>query len=127
MPDFSKSRVGDRVYDIRYGEGKITSVNKSGSNFPITCHFPATGEYETYDLNGKWDDRHVGPVLFHAKPEISDQPPPKRKVRRQIWLNVYSHVLGSVYVYQHETKEKADDCATRGRIACVPVEWEEDE
>lgn len=127
MPDFSKARVGDRVYDIRFGEGKITSVDKSGRNFTITCSFPGTDVYEIYDRNGKWDYRHIGPVLFHAKPEISDPPPPKRKVKRQVWLNVYLNVHGSVYIYSYETKEKADDCANRDRIACVPVEWEVEE
>ena len=148
MPDFSNARVGDRVYDIRFGEGKITSVNKSGRNFTITCSFPATASFpaidEYYDRNGKWDYRHIGPVLFHAKPEISDPPPPKRKVKRQAWLNIYpannrlSAFSGSTEgsklsageilyrIYYYETKEKADEAANNKRIACISIEWEEE-
>lgn len=127
MPDFSKARVGDRVYDIRHGEGKITSVNNSGSNFPIACHFPETDEHETYDLDGKLVKWHIGPVLFHAKPEISDPPPPKRMIKRKAWLNINKLSKTDTAVYTHGTKEDADRYARRYRVACIPIEWEEEE
>ena len=123
MPDFSKARVGDRVYDIRHGEGVIVIVDDHCA-YPIVCRFGESRREASFTLSGLSKSTDATPTLYWSKPEISDPPPPKRKVKRQIWLNVYLHVRGSVYVYNYETKEKADDCATRDRIACIPIEWE---
>ena len=127
MPDFSKARVGDVVYDIRYGHGKITHINP-GDDYSIVCYFHEAQEKETYTIDGRTHDWHIGPVLFHAKPEISDPPPPKRKMKRQAWLNIYpANSMPPIIICNHETKEQADALANNERIACIPIEWEEEE
>jgi hypothetical protein len=126
MPDFSKAHVGDSVYDIRYGHGKITHINP-GDDYSIVCYFKEVQEQETYTIDGRTHDWHIGPVLFHAKPEISDPPPPKRMIKRKAWLNINKLSKTDTAVYTHGTKEQADAAAVKSRIACIPIEWEEEE
>jgi len=58
-----------------------------------------------------------------GRPTISDPPPPKRKVKKNGWLNVYPCDTRAVW----STKSKADQEADDRRVACVPIEWEEEE
>ena len=47
---------------------------------------------------------------------------PKR-VKKEGWVNVYG--LGSAYVWP--TKEEADRKSNEIRVACIRIEWEEEE
>jgi hypothetical protein len=87
MPDFRKSRAGDRCYHLRWGECLITKVDAERvyirslpPNGNITGIFSTTGR--AYD-----DDEN--PVLYHSRPEITDPPPPKRLVKKTVWQNWY--------------------------------------
>lgn len=125
MPDFSKAHIGDSVYEIRYGYGKITNI-KPGDDYSIVCYFEEAQEQETYTIDGRIWDWHIGPVLFHAKPEISDPPPPKRMVKKSGWLNIYPpHFSKDPVVSIHGSKEAAEYNQTKNLIACIPIEWEE--
>lgn len=51
-------------------------------------------------------------------------PRPPRAVTKKRWVNVYPSNYAS-YFALHSSKEEADIGADPGRIACVPIEWEE--
>jgi hypothetical protein len=46
------------------------------------------------------------------------------KVKHERWINVYHGDQTSV---PHRTKELADELAQNNRIACIPIEWWEEE
>ncbi len=47
---------------------------------------------------------------------------PKR-VKKEGWVNVYNNE----HVCMYPTKENADECARPDRLACICIEWEEEE
>lgn len=49
---------------------------------------------------------------------------PQRHVR---WVNVYRDDENRIFLVESDTKEDADASASKGRIACVRVEFEEGE
>ena len=60
-------KVGDDVFDIRFGKGKVTAM--IGLHFPLQCTFDHEPEYEEnpvhYERDGKDDDSNLNPVLMH--------------------------------------------------------------
>jgi len=79
----------------------------------------ANGEEIEYRLgpNGYWISI-VDPSWLHST-EYRIKP---KKVKKEGWVNVYP-----MDPYVHDTKKVADDFACKNRIACVFVEWEEEE
>ena len=51
-----------------------------------------------------------------------------KTVKKERWVNVYSHSDGSVETYCHRTRELADSAQMtfRDRTACIRIEWEEE-
>ena len=79
----------------------------------------ANGEEIEYRINSSdfWtlivDPSWCHSTEYRIKPKI---------VKKEGWVNVYP-----MDPYVHDTKKVADDFACKNRIACVFVEWEEEE
>lgn len=87
MAYFDGIKVGDRVYDMRWGWGEV--VNVGGGNYPISVDFEPRIR-TSFCMDGKWTDDSLQ-TLFWSKPEFIPPPRPKRVVKRTIerWVNVY--------------------------------------
>ncbi len=121
--DFSKARVGDRVFSIKHGWGVIIEI-RLDSTHPLRIDFKS--KKSTYTLDGKFIIHDSNPSLFWDNPLKDELPqPPRRKVKktRDVWINFYSTFTSSGY----NSKEIADRSATNDRLGCqkVTLEWEE--
>ena len=75
--DFKDAKVGDRVWDIMHGWGKIIEIYKDPEvPYPIkVSDFENESLYtETYTCDGKAFKNHINPILFWDK--INIKPPP---------------------------------------------------
>ena len=61
--DFSNAKVGDKVFDILYGEGFISSIDNTP--YPINVEFDLTNE--SYKIDGKPNIQSKLPTLYHNK------------------------------------------------------------
>jgi hypothetical protein len=49
------------------------------------------------------------------------------RVKKEGWVNVYHNSITEYTSNYHATKKIADKRATSARVACIPIEWEEEE
>jgi len=102
----------NKQYRTRDGrEVRIYAVD-GGGDFPIhgAIYSDRGWASEGWDCDGK---------LYLTKASAGDLIEVKPRIKRTVWLNVYSD-RGPV---AHETKEMADGVGTASlRIACIPVE-----
>lgn len=70
-----------------------------------------------------WDKS--GFVIDESVPHARDLIEMKRRIHREVWLNIYRVHIKDAY----DTKEDANDGALPSRIACIPVtiDYEEGE
>ena len=75
MKQFSNAKVGDKVWDIRFGWGEITEIRKK-DGYPITVEFYDDDNVivDIYTLDGKCTaDSDKNPILFWNKFEIPNE------------------------------------------------------
>jgi hypothetical protein len=124
MPDFSKARVGDKCYHLRWGECTIQYVSCDKNQ-------------EMVRVNGRWftfkgfeTEEDLLPMLYHSRPVISDPPPPKRRVKKTMWGNFYPSLeptqlsTGLLYSTEAEAKENAGQYSFG--IFSTTLEYEEE-
>lgn len=123
-PYFVDGQVGDSVYEMGYGDGKINRIDSNPIS-PIKVIFKkdflAEGkplEY-SFNFNGEFYDRKQ--TLFYSKPIFELPSPPKRKVKKVIegWVNLYESNSAGSYVTNgriKNTKEQSDDDADDSRL-----------
>jgi hypothetical protein len=77
MNDFSKAKIGQRLYSLLWGYGTIVDVNYCDSH-PIRVKFyKGMVEFkESYTVDGFLTDAHFSPTLYWDKPEIITPPAP---------------------------------------------------
>ena len=91
---FRNAKVGDIVFDIREGVGKITGIQNM-DNYPIKVGFTDSDEFDsTYLTDGRSDNLDTHPSLFWENPWPDGAPKqerPKMEVEKTIsaWINVY--------------------------------------
>ncbi len=61
-----------------------------------------------------WEDN----MEYRVKPKL---------VKKEGWVNVYHNSITEYTSNYHATKKIADKRATSARVACIPIEWEEEE
>lgn len=121
-PMFADARVGDKVWDMRYGEDKVVNIVHNNS-------YPIKTKQGSFTINGLAYTNHKYPTLFWSRPEFTPPPRPKRKVmvkKREIkCANRYESGFGS----GHTTRDSAVRSADPGSlgVATITTEWEEEE
>jgi hypothetical protein len=56
-------KVGDKVWDVRYGWGKVIEINNKYA-CPVVAQFSIEGLCQSYTLGGKLMDKHPNRSLF---------------------------------------------------------------
>jgi hypothetical protein len=130
MPDFSNAKVGDRVYSLLHGWGTIKEIRDP----PTTTLFVLFDTPHLYRAFSQWGGQledlescSADPILYWDKPEISDPPPPKKKVKKVGYAIVYKengrYVTGNIY--EDSIPDYVDVSDTACGIARVEYEVEE--
>lgn len=138
MAKFSNAQVGDKVFSLTSGWGKIISTSVrfgENSKYPIAVAFDNGGK-STYTTDGKAYSVHEYPSLFWNPPVIHD-PAPKRKIKKTTtrYVNLYKSRQGVIYPsHPYDTIEIAEKdwqnhASNLWLIKAQPVvfEWEEEE
>ena len=87
---FENAKVGDKVYDIRYGEGEIISIKES-SEHPVGVGFPNIPYKIIYKFNGLEYRDHKNRILFWDKPQIIA--PPRSKPVEMVKVAPYATLV----------------------------------
>jgi hypothetical protein len=89
---FKNSKVGDKVWDFKYGCGEVKKVSKNGYPFPINIVFYNWPGSFWFNYDGK-DEKGANQTLFFLpfEPPKEACTPPKRKVKKWKWL--YIHIV----------------------------------
>ncbi len=129
--DFRNAVVGDRVWSIDAGWGKIIDTNHS-SHYPINVCFD-NGCTKSYGINGKFVEADTIQSLFWDEIKIIPPERPKRKVKKVVegWVNIYEDAYKDIYIIPpYTTKEDADKSRASNRLgeACfIHHEYEVEE
>jgi hypothetical protein len=118
---FEKAQVGDKVWSVEYGWGKIVDINNS-LRYPITVEFNDFASLKLFSFHGSYEDHQT---LFWDEIPIVAPPRPKRMVRKAVefWLNIYPENPYRYIVFP--TREEADlNGNIWRRIACVNLTGE---
>lgn len=119
-----KYKVGDQVFDLRCGFGKIVDYSDL-DNFCIV-------EYNRnlvidYCSNGYMDSEDFAPSLLTlSEAKALGYEPPKKKVKKTMYANVYledNYYLSGFY----KTKELAEKASSFDLISIAEVTFEVDE
>lgn len=104
MPDFRNARVGDRVFwwsndpagpdQNEQTNAVIISINYT-SSYPIRIKTDSKNKSPCFNYEGRYSAGDAHPTLFWSRPEMSDPPPPKRKMK--VWVNIYYTKSEGVY------------------------------
>jgi hypothetical protein len=88
MKKFEKAQVRDKVYSLIHGEGIITFIASSGMILLVQFN---NGHNVDYYSDGRYLSNDVEPTLFWNKPTLSNDPPPKRMIKKTVtkYLNLY--------------------------------------
>lgn len=110
-PYFADARVGDSVYDMAYGVGKVERIDNIMPY--IIIHF-ANNKKFTFTTEGRLSclmPQVIHQTLFYSKPIFELPPPPKRMVKKVIegWIMIYPHCL-------RKSKEEAEYSAKAGSL-----------
>ena len=59
--------VGNKVYDMRFGNGVVTELCKKGeTDYPVVVKFNQDGAVRQYTQEGKYMTYDINPTLFHG-------------------------------------------------------------
>lgn len=75
---FENAQVGDKVYSLRYGEGKIFSSIDIDAYLPLRIKFELYTGIFSYHLDGRCTEKDITRDLYWSKPEIIAPEQPKR-------------------------------------------------
>lgn len=70
--DFSKSKIGDKVYSITEGNGVIIDIG-SDDEYPIFVKFEKCNHRFTYTLDGKFNRYSKNPTLYWGNYDSQDE------------------------------------------------------
>lgn len=112
---FADARVGDSVYEMVYGEGRIEGIYNCGGT-PVSVMFPG-GRRITFTLDGKYSDS-CNQTLFYSKPIFELPPPPRRTVKKVVegWVNIYPQGTLRWTSTVYKTEAWADEAAQTDRL-----------
>ena len=106
-----KFKVGDRVYDIRYGIGKITTINNpSLSGYTVKADITNRPD-STYTAEGKYLNDDLNPTLLHvveARAKGYDIPKIKTTHTVECWMTIHGYGYGEAESIIHCTEASAN-------------------
>jgi hypothetical protein len=97
MPDFSKAKIGDRVWSFRNGWGEIKEISLANTDFPIGVKFKeAIDKYEIYFCkDGRYYVDDVYPELHWDEVKFVEPPAPKQVDPKEIIItNLEDRIKG---------------------------------
>ena len=100
-PMFHDAKVGDRVWSIEFGWGKITDISIDKL---LVC-FKGNSSV-AYHHTGQYFYANANPTLFWD--EVTITPPPKPKCKVQKWRWVAKDAFGSFYVSNYYYEDTTD-------------------
>ena len=92
--DFKDAKLGDKVWDIMHGWGKIIEIYKDPkAPYPIKVSDFEDGSLytETYTRDGKTFRNHINPTLFWDEINIKSPPRPQPKQKGSIYI--HGHII----------------------------------
>ncbi len=129
MSKFKDAKVGDKVYCLINGEGKITNIDEDLMVYPICIKFKTHGYFYNFSYNGHSNKRHVNPTLYWEKPEIIEN----KRVRSVIKYRVAYifgknfHISEGYYSNQKRFEEAVQsDCKFMQFLESTAKEFEEE-
>ena len=123
--DFSSARVGDRVWEVRWGWGTVVSI-KTDNSYPVNVELDIGGGEFNFTFDGKFESTDLHPSLFWDKILFVVPPRPKRMVKKTLegWVNVYPDDSPVKRFHFIKDRKFSDEIAEPTRIACVHVTGE---
>lgn len=87
---FRDAKVGNEVYDICWGKGEIIQIAVLPDDLiEIQVMSKSDRTVRWYDEDGMIKEVFAeNPTLFWSKPDITPPPRPKRKVKKEGWINL---------------------------------------
>ena len=120
-------KVGDKLWSIHFGECVVIDIYE-GDEYSIRIGTTTLSDVEDehYTMDGYYLRGHKLPSLFWSKPEFELPPRPKRMVKKEGWINIYSDGFTS-NIHKSEQKANINLHSAKTRVACVKVEYEVEE
>jgi len=106
---FRDVKVGDRVWDIRFGYGRVHLIDPC-SAWPIKVEFSGDAS-DSYTYAGKQVTEDINPTLFWDEIVIKVPEKPVRLVERTFegWVNLYDEMQP----YFHPNQDRATGSANK--------------
>ena len=118
----SKFKVGDKVFHVGNGVGKVVRNDKLNTDYDIGVEFAGHGQVG-FCHDGKYHNHHKIPQLYtleEARKMGFEVPKQKLKKTINLWVNVYSDRLGpSIYESEEIAKNNSSNA-----ITCVKLTGE---
>jgi len=83
MRYFDGIKIGDRVWDFRYGWGIVKYINTE--EYPIVVYFPSLGYHKAYNFDGK-TNKYLNQTLFWDEIKFEIPKSPKIKLKECNYL-----------------------------------------
>lgn len=104
-----KYKIGDQVLHLQYGWGKVVNINTS--DYPLEVKHDDISPYslQFYLLSGRQDISCLYPTLLTvSEAKALGYEPPKKKVKKTMYANVYQDVSRKVIENNlYATKQEA--------------------
>jgi hypothetical protein len=113
---FRDAKVGDRVWDITSGWGKINNIISWPTEYPVVVVFGEDEFPYSYTYQGRMTTSDINPSLFWDEVKIIPPPKPKQKVKKTLWLNIFNIECGSYTIFGYGTEQTADGYGNRNRL-----------
>lgn len=117
QPRYDNVETGDKVFSPVYGHGRVDNKDEGDGTFRVRFEDNRTFWF------GLGPSTLAYTLLFWDDPAAVWPARPRRKVRKEAWLNVDADGCKTVY----DTQSEADHNAYSDRIVCVRIEYEVEE
>jgi len=119
VKDFKDCEVGDAVWSMCHGWGKVNGIGSTSDLFSV-CVLFTDGHSTAYTVEGR-DYRHNKNTLFWDEVKITPPPKPKKEVTVEGWMNLYPNTtvcepIVARVKYVYDTEEAADKYAEDNRL-----------
>jgi hypothetical protein len=108
--DFTKSRIGDRAWHIRFGKSEIVRINEDVGVWFRPDH---SGFIHCIGFDGRVEETDLLPSLYHDEIKFEIPPPPKRMVKKKFehWdlATNNGRLIGCAFKTKKEAEERVID------------------